>query len=55
MYGYSTSNRIRSLMVNVVVGFALLYLLDLGLSRGVPDLHLAIGALKAQVAEVRGY
>lgn len=55
MHGYSTSKRIRRLITNAAVGIALLYLLDLGLGRGVPDLHSAIGAVKAQVAEVRGY
>lgn len=55
MYGYSTSKRIRGLITNAAVGIALLYLLDLGLSRDVPDLHSAIGTVKAQVAEVRGY
>lgn len=55
MYGYSTSKRIRGLITNATVGIALLYLLDLGFSRGVPDLHSAVGAVKAQVAEARGY
>lgn len=55
MHGYSTSKLIRRLITNAAVGIALLYLLDLGLGRGVPDLHSAIGAVKAQVAEVRGY
>ena len=53
--GYSTFKRIRSLITDAAVGIALLYLLDLGLSSGLPNMNSAIGAVRAQVAEVQGY
>ena len=55
MYCYSTFKRIRGLIPNAAVGIALMCLLNLGLSRGAPDLHSAVGAMKARAAEVRGY